>query len=297
MSMELSFIADMMEERLAKGNLSWLANFTEIYRNYAIGDFTVPIYAVGSLTEKGFFLSRIFSFFVTPKYKIHFLLYTAAEFSVKTFRKLILSCKKKFGSNDWIFIALVQVKPMAKTLKDTILSLADERIGITAYSLSSKRKVWSDNVLGRALRKQLNLTEARFEAINVSDYLKSVATVFSLGTLFLVALLFVGLGAPNMPLSLLIMLTFSIIAAYPIYKRKYHTVFSLNSRGFKLWKGSSLQEGKWSDYTDVSIYINPQREAYIRLHSKEGIFDLPLSRIGLSRKETYNTIRQILKKN
>jgi hypothetical protein len=92
------------------------------------------------------------------------------------------------------------------------------------------------------------------------------------------------------------MLTFSIIAAYPIYKRKYHTVFSLNSRGFKLWKGSSLQEGKWSDYTDVSIYINPQREAYIRLHSKEVTFDLPLSRIGLSRKEIYNTIKQILKK-
>jgi len=298
MSLELSFITDMMEEQLAKGNLSWLANFTEIHRDYTIGDFMIPIYAVGSLTEKGFFLSRIFSFFVTPKYKIHFLLHTAAEFSVKTLRKLILSCKRKFGSDDWVFIALVQTKPIAQTLKETISSLADERVGITAYSLSSRKTVWSNNVLGRALQKHLNLTEAKFEALNVSDYLKSVAIVFLLGTLFLIALSLLGLGSRNMPLSLLIMLAFSIIAAYPIYKRKYHVIFSLNSKGFKLWRGGSLTEGRWSDYTNASIYINPQREAYIRLYSKkEKIFDIPLSRVGLSRKEAYNAIKRILRKN
>jgi len=296
MSLELSFIADMMEERLARGNLNWLANFTEIYRDYTIGDLTIPIYATGSLTEKGFFLSRIFSFFVTPKYKIHFLLYTSPQFSVKILRKLILSCKRKFGDDDWIFIALVQSKPIEKALKDTILNLADERVGVTAYSLASKKGFSSDNVLGRALQKHLNLTEARFEAINVSDYLKSVAIIFSLGTLLLVALLFVGLGSRNMPLSLLIMLAFSIIVAYPIYKRRYHTIFSLNSKGFKLWKGESLTKGKWSDYTDVSIHVTSQRETYIRLHSKGGTFDIPLSRIGLSRKEAYNAIKRILKR-
>jgi len=296
MSLELNFIADMMEERLAKGNLSWLANFTEIYRDYAIGDLIVPIYAVGSLTEKGFFLSRIFSLFVTPKYKIHFLLCTSMEFSVKVLRKLILSCKRKFGDDDWIFIALVQSKPLEKALKDTILNLADEKVGVTAYSLASKKGLSSDNVLGRALRKHLNLTEAKFEAINVSDYLKSVVIIFSLGTLLLVTLLFLGLGSRNMPLSLLIMLVLSIIIAYPIYKRRYHVVFSLNSNGFKLWKGGSLTKGKWSDYTNVSVYLSPQRETYIRLHSKGGTFDIPLSRIGLSRKEVYNAIKRILKK-
>ncbi len=296
MTHELGFITDMMEERLAQGNLRWLANFREIYRDYVIGDFTVPIYAVGSLTEKGFFLSRIFSAFVTPKYKIHFLLYTSAELSVTSLRKLIISCKRKFGADDWTFIALVQSKPVGKAVRDAVLNLADEKVGVAAYSLASKSGISSDNVLGRALKKHLKLTEARFEAINVPDYLKGVAIVFSLGTLFLVALLFLGLSALNMPLYLLIMLAFSIIVAYPIYKRRYHTVFSLNSKGFKLWKGGDLVGGTWSDYTDVSIYINPQRETYIRLYSKKGTFDIPLSRVGLSRKEAYNAIKQILKK-
>jgi len=287
----------MMEEHLAKGNLTWLANFNEIYRDYVLDDFTVPVYAVGSLTERGFFLSRMFSFFVTPKYKIHFLLCTPTELSVKFLRKLILSCKRKFGADDWIFIALVYSKPLEKGVKDDISNLADERVGVAAYSLASKDEVASDNVLGRALKKHLKLTEAKFETINVPDYLKSVAIVFSLGTLFLVALLFLGLGISRfMPLALLIMLAFSIIAAYPMYKRRYHTVFSLDGKGFKFWKGGDLIEGKWSNYTDVSIYITPRREACIRLHSKERAFDIPLSKVGLSRKEAYNAIKQILKK-
>lgn len=285
----------MMEERLAKGNLTWLANFKEIYRDYTLGDFVIPIYAVGSLTEKGFFLSRIFSFFVTPKYKIHFLLYTSTELSVKSLRKLILSCKRKFGADDWIFITLVQAKPIEKNVKNIVLNLADERVGVAAYSLASKKEISSNNVLGRSLKKNLKLTEARFEPLNVPDYLKSVAIVFSLGTLFLVALLFLGVYT-NMVLALLIMLAFSIIAAYPIYKRRYHTVFSLNSTGFKLWKGTNLVEGRWSNYTDVSIHITPQRETYIRLYSKEETFDIPLSKVGLSRKEAYNAIKQILKR-
>ncbi len=296
MSEELGFVTDMMEERLAKGNLRWLANFTEIYRDYVIGDMTVPIYAVGSLTEKGFFLSRIFSYFVTPKYKIHLILYTPIELSIKSLRKLILSCKRKFGADDWILIGLVQSRPLGKAVSDAVSNLADDRVGVAAYSLASKTEVSSDNVLGRALSKNLKLTEAKFEAINISDYLKSIAIVFALSALFLVTLLLIGLRAINMPLSLLIMLAFSIVVAYPIYKRRYHTVFSLNNNGFKLKKGENLVEGKWSDYANVSIYITPQHETYIRLYSKKGTFDIPLSRVGLSRKEAYNAIKQILRK-
>jgi len=296
MSQELGFVTDMVEEQLAKGNLRWLANFTEIYRDYTLDDFTVPVYAVGSLAEKGFFLSRIFSALVTPKYKIHLLLYTSAELSVKSLRKLILSCKRKFGADDWIFIALVHSKPMEKVVKDAVLNLVDDRVGVAVYSLASKTEISSDNVLGRSLKKHLKLTEARFETIDVPDYLKSVAIVFSLGTLFLIALLLLGLPPRNTPLSLLIMLAFSIIAAYPIYKRRYHTVFSVSGKGFKLWKGGNLVEGKWSDYSDISIYITPQHEACIRLYSKEGTFDIPLSKVGLSRKEAYNAIKQMLKK-
>ena len=50
---ELDFITDMVEEKLVKGNLRWLANFNEIHRDYPISDIAFPIYASGSLQERG----------------------------------------------------------------------------------------------------------------------------------------------------------------------------------------------------------------------------------------------------
>ena len=294
---ELNFLTDLVEERLAKGKLRWLANFKEIRRDYKIGEFTIPIYATGGLEEKGFFLSRVFSHFVTPKYKIHFLFYTSPEIDMKFLRKLIISCKNKFRGDDWIFIGLVQKKPIEKTLKNAIENIADNRVGIAAYSLTSKAEVSSKNVLGKALHKQLRLTEAKFEAFDLPDYLKSFGIVFSLGMLMLVAaVLFGGARGAIQPLTLLILAFFSIILGYQIYKTRYHVTLTLNTKGFELREGKILTKGKWSNFRDVAIYITPGHETCLRLYSKEKVLDLPLSRIGFSRKEAYNTIRQLIKR-
>ena len=293
---ELNFITDMLEEKLAKGNLRWLANFKEIHRDYTIGDFKVPVYALGSLEERGFLLSRIFSFFVTPKYKIHLLLYTSNDIDVKFLRNLILSCKNKFGSDDLIFIELVQSKLIEKTMKDAVSNFSDNRVGVVASSLASKDEIYSDNVLGKSLKKQIKLTEAKFEAFDAPDYLKSFAIVFFLGTFMLITLqLFFLLPTVN-PLSILLMLTFSVILGYPIYKTRYHMVLKLSDKGFEISKGNkSSTKGVWADYADVAIYISPKRESYLRLYSKGGTFDLPFSRAGISRKDAYNAIKQLIK--
>jgi len=293
---ELNFITEIVEEKLAKGNLRWLANFKEIHRDYAIDDLTVPVYALGSLEERGFLLSRIFSAFVTPKYKIHFLLYTSTDIDVKFLRKLILSSKNKFGPDDWIFIELVQNKPIEKAVKDAVKNIADKRVGVVVSSLTSRDEAFSENVLGKGLKKQLKLTEARFEAFDAPDYLKGFAIVFFIGTFMLISLqLFFTIQAVN-PLSLLLMFMFSAILGYSIYKTRYHTVLELDNKRFKILKGKSSTQGKWADFADVAIYISPKRESFLRLYSKEGTLDLPLSRVGISRKEAYGAIKQLLKK-
>jgi len=293
---ELDFITDMVEEELVKGNLRWLANFNEIHRDYEIGDIAFPIYASGSLREKGFLLSRLFSALVTPKYKIHFFLYTSSEVDPKFLRKMILTCKNKFGEDDWVFLDLVQSQPLGKTTKEAVENMTDKNIGIAAYSLTSKETVASNNVLGRNLTKQLKLTEAKFEAFDLPNYLKSFVMILALGILFLIFLYFSGLQQAISILTLSFMTIFSLIVGYPVYKTRYHTTLSLNNKGFQLRKGKKITEGKWSSYTDATIYITPQYETCIRLHSKDKTLDLPLSRVGLSRKEAYRAIKQLLKK-
>ncbi|MGQ9641182.1 MAG: hypothetical protein ACUVUF_03540 [Candidatus Bathycorpusculaceae bacterium] len=295
---ELNFVTDLVEERLAKGKLRWIANFKEIRKDYKIGEFTIPIYATGSLEEKGFILSRIFSYFVTPKYQIHFLFYTSQEIDVKFLRKLIVFCKEKFVADDWIFIGLVQSNPIDKTLKDAIENIADDRIGVTAYSLASKTEVSSKNVLGKALQKQLKLTEAKFEAFDLPSYLKSFAIAFSLGALTLLAIAFLS-QTPSavQPLTLLILAFLSVIVGHRIYKTRYHMTLTLNTEGFRLQEGSSkITEEKWSSFKDLALYITPKNETCLRLFSKERTIDLPISRVGVSRKEAYNTIRQLIQR-
>jgi len=293
---ELDFITDMVEERLVKGNLRWLANFNEIHRDYTISDITFPIYASGSLQERGFLLSRLFSALVTPKYKIHFLLHTSPEVDPKFLRKMILSCKNKFGEDDWVFLGLVQSRVFGKTAKETVEGITDKNIGVAAYSLASKETVVSNNVLGRGLTKQLKLTEAKFEAFDLPNYLKSFVIILALGIFFLIFLYFSGLQQAIQLPTLLLMTIFSLIVGYPVYKTRYHTTLSLNNKGFQLRKGKTITEGKWSNYTDATIYITPQYETCIRLHSKERTFDLPLSRVGLSRKDAYNAVRELIKR-
>jgi len=294
---ELNFAVDMVEEQLVRGNLRWLANFSEIRKGYTIGDVTFPLYASGSLQEKGFFLSKIFSTLVTPRYKIHLLVYTEQNFDPKLIRKLVLACKNKFGSEDWIFLGLVQNEAFQKPTKEAIVNTADKNVGIVAYSLASKEKVTSENVLGKGLAKQLKLTEAKFEAFDPPNYLKSFTITFFFIVLFLIFLTISGVQNIVNPLSLLIAIVVSLIVGYRLYKVRYHTTLFIDNKGFQLWEGKSVKEGKWSNFSDVTIYVTPKRETCLRLYSKDESIDLPISRTGLSRKETYMMIKQLLRKN
>jgi hypothetical protein len=46
----------------------------------------------------------------------------------------------------------------------------------------------------------------------------------------------------------------------------------------------------------VTVYITPRRETCLRLHAGKESFDLPISRAGISRKEAYDTIKQLIAK-
>lgn len=294
---ELNLIADLIEEQLVKGRFRWLANFKEIHKNYKIKEFTFPIYATGGLEERGFFLSRIFSAFVTPKYKVHFLLYTTPEIDTKTLRNLMITSKNKFPGDDWIFLGLIQTAPINKTVKEAVENIADKRVGVTLHSLTSRNGATSKNVLGKALQKQLRLAEAKFEAFDLPNYLKSFTITFFLLILGLVAIAFLG-KFPELicPQTILVVAIISLVAGHRLYKTQYHTTLTLNKNGFELREGKNVTKDEWSRFDDVTIYITPKRETCIRLYSKQKTLDLPLSRIGISRKDAYNMIKQLIKK-
>ena len=295
---ELKFIADLVEEQLVKGHLRWLANFNEVRRDYPVEDITFPIYASGGLQEKGFFLSRIYSALVTPKYKVHLLLYTSPEINPNSLRKIILALKHKYGSEDWIFLVLAQGQPVGKALKESVEGIDDKTVGIAAYGVGAKETVTSNNVLGRGLAKQLKLNEAKYENFDVPNYLKSFTATFALGVFFLIFLTLSGVRqlTSQFPLALLILLVFSIIIGQVIYKSRYHMSVTIDSKGYQLREGKKTKEGKWTDYSSLLMFVSPKLETFLRLKSKDKTFDLPLSRTGMPRRETYRMVKQLIGK-
>lgn len=297
---ELDLTVDLVEEQIVRGNLRWLANLNEIHRNYRIEDLTIPLYASGGLEEKGFLLSRLFSSFVTPKYKVQLLVCAQEEFNESILKKLITVCKRKFGKDNWIFLALIQTRAIEKSVKKMIENFEESPVGITAYSLASKDYVVSNNPLGRGLRKQLRLTEPTFEAFDLPDYVKSFTICLASSTFILLMLQLVFslsiFTVTYLPIIVMALLLFSIIAGHLLYKSQYHTTLTMTTEGFELRKGQSTTKKKWAEFKNATIFITSRRETLIRLYGENGTFDLPLSRVGLSRKDTFNSIKQMLGK-
>jgi hypothetical protein len=292
---ELTFINDLIEEQIIKGRLRWLANFNEIRKSYPIEDLTFPIYASGGLQEKGFLLSRIYSAMVTPRYKVHLLVYSAPEITREFLSKIVIALKRKFPSPDWVFLILVQGQPVNNSLKASIEDIDDKNLGVAAYGLGAKDTITSNNVLGRGLGKQLKPNEAKYENFDVPNYLKSFTATFVLGILLLVFLGLSGYTTAIQPVTILSMLVLAIIVGYAIYRSRYKMSVTIDSKGFKLREGNKITERKWSSFSGVSVFISPNLEVFLRLQSKDEKFDLPVSRTGLPRRETYSMVRQIIK--
>jgi hypothetical protein len=293
---ELTFITNLIEEQLVKGQFRWLANFSEIQRDFLVEDMIFPVYALGGLREKGFFLSRIYSSLVTPGYKVHFLLYSSPEIDSAILRKMILALKRKLGSDDWIFLVLVQGQPIGKTLRDGIESIDDKNVGICGYGVGEKALVVSNNVLGRGLSKQLKLSEVKFENFDLPNYLKSFTITFALGVGLLVFLALSGFPQAISPITLMILAVICIVLGQIVYKSRYHTSLTIDSRGFKLKEGSKIKERKWTNYEDLSLYVSSNLETFLRLKSKNETLDLPISRTGMSRRETYTIVKHLVKR-
>jgi len=293
---ELTLINNLIEEQLVKGHFRWLANFSEVQRDFVVEDTVYPIYAAGGLREKGFLLSRVYSSMVTPNYKIHFFLFSAPEINSSNVRKMILALKRKFNAEDWLFLVLVQGVSIGGALREIIESIDDKTVGICGYGVGEKSLVVSNNVLGRGLSKQVKLSEVKFENFDLPSYLKSFTITFALGVGLLVFLALSGFPQAISPITLMILAVISIALGQVVYKSRYHTSLTIDSKCFKLKEGNKVKERKWNTYQDLSIFISSNLETFLRLKSKDETLDLPISRTGMSRRETYNIVKHLVKR-
>ena len=144
-----------------KGRGRWVANFNESFRGYTVGDVIFDVFISGNTREKGFLVSRFFSFFLNPNYEVGFFAIATGpenEPNSRHLRKWILAAKSCMRKSEmkWAWLVLVGATINDSFMKQ-IQEATDSSLGV-AYVDVDSRQVWcSENYLGRQLKRHLRI--------------------------------------------------------------------------------------------------------------------------------------------
>lgn len=142
-------------ELINRGGM-FIASFNEMQMDYKLGRFVFDAYIKGNtFLEKTFFLSKIFAFFVTPRYNVICLLVIKDNKfgKIKLLRRIRAIHKHMKETNvklGWFFIFILK---MNASIKKTIQALQNDRIGVVCLDVGSGEIVFTDSILGRQGKK------------------------------------------------------------------------------------------------------------------------------------------------
>ena len=154
-------VVENVERIMIKGRGRWVADFNESFRAYRVGDVTFDVFISGNTREKGFLISRFFSFFLNPNYEVGFFVVSAGlenEPNSRRLRKWILavkSCMRK-AEMKWAWLVLVG-STISDSFAKQVQEAADPAVGIAYVDVDRRQVVCSENYLGRQLKRYLRI--------------------------------------------------------------------------------------------------------------------------------------------
>jgi len=290
----IDIFIDKIENNLVMGKGKWLATFTDIYREYKYNNRVFLLYARGDTYEKGFFLSRIFSFFVSPRRKVHLFIDKTGGVTYTYLNNIIKKCLKIGEEDDYILLAILTDEKDIKVDLNKILSKKKfSRIGLSIISTSNWKPIYSNNILGRELKRIIgDLRE--FSNISYLDLFKSISIVFSIGIFILIVMHLLNIITINL-VSFLTWILLSIIIGYRYYKKFYHVTLWLNDEGLKLKRGTKFYIGKWKNFNRVWLHIDGGLE-FINLEGANDSVSIPVHKLGLDWRSLMRFIKDRIKK-
>ena len=147
-----------LEKDLLVGKARWVADFTESFRNYSVGDIIFDLVVTGMTRPKGLLLSRIYAYFFTPNYRVACLaLSVTPRLGLDRYRLAgIVRAVEKFMSRnkiDWSWIVLAKEDAFSEPLKSFVQGYRAQEIGVALLDLSSGDMTTSSSYLGKNLEK------------------------------------------------------------------------------------------------------------------------------------------------
>lgn len=145
-----------LEKNLMVGSARWIADFTESFRNYQIGETVLDMMVRGHMRGKGLFLSRLFAYLSLPNYQAACFVYTheLGESGLRGLVKRLLGYMKDEGL-EWAWLVLPKEGPFPIKLRLWVERMDIRELGIALVDISSQEIVTNPSYVGRRMRDQV----------------------------------------------------------------------------------------------------------------------------------------------
>lgn len=146
-----------LEKEMMKGRGRWIADFSESFRDYRVGDVAFDLFISGNTRVKGFIFSRVFSFFLNPNYEVAFFAISTdleSQPNPRRLRKWILAVKSCMEKSEmkWSWLVVIG-EGLSDSVRKCVREATDPKVGIAYLDITSREIVAADTYLGRQLKR------------------------------------------------------------------------------------------------------------------------------------------------
>lgn len=148
--MQLAQYLDKLESNLMLGGGRWIADFNEAFRDYTLDDFTFDLLLVGSMRNRGFFLSRFISWITVPNYWAACFVYSKDP-DLQNLPRLLQTVSKYMTKNEytWSWLVFPREGPFSRKARSVVETHNLREIGIALVDLEAREVVASKSRVAR----------------------------------------------------------------------------------------------------------------------------------------------------
>lgn len=141
-----------LENNLMLGSGRWIADFTESFWDFHVGDTNFDMVILGNTRPKGFLLSRFFAWLTLPAFRVACFAYSE-DTQLKRLETLTKSIKDYMEEEEmtWSWLVLTGEEPFTRKAKAGIQKNKSQDIGIALVDLAAQEVITNDSVLGRRM--------------------------------------------------------------------------------------------------------------------------------------------------
>jgi hypothetical protein len=141
-----------LENNLMMGSGRWIADFTESFRDFRVGESNFDMVILGNTRPRGFLLSRFFAWLTLPAYKVGCFVYSEDP-QIKHLGTLTQSIKRYMEEQEmtWSWLVLTGESAFTRKAKVGVQKNNSHNIGIALVTLTTQEVITNDSVVGRRM--------------------------------------------------------------------------------------------------------------------------------------------------